>query len=525
MSKRKVAIKNKDIQESKNDEIQFYQVCKNCLLIFKNNTDFQYHKCEKSEESIFSKESLEEISSDFLRESFLKIKKEDKNLKKLNLKISELENKIKQDKVRFEMLKKVMENIFSEEEIPIDSKINVEIRFDKTPKTSPERKKKEHFISAEKISSVIEEKTEDEKKNIFTSLQKTNQEKGRKFFDEDKVTLLQKIKEEFDIFYEDRNSDHLEIIKEKRRKLLKFLGIDSYSKLVEDHYKRVLKEMKDKKLIYTQTKFRKYFSIFECRLICSEYSGGIESPLTNYLITETVEQEELERLHVGLEISKNISDFSEFNKENVLKNILNIDLAYNNLKQILKRELINTSGFNNIIYSEANQLKSKHSNKDDPFAFYILDKIENKRRNWRMDWKLQDFSTFLAGPIAIYCVSLFRKFYLSVFSDNIYRPDYMDRSPLLEGECEQLIQNMILVTYYFRFSELVVNLIKENANYVSTGNDKFNIYSDDKEASKHYKEHVSKYSYENDVKQILKELFDDFSSEDLEKFYIMKRGL
>jgi hypothetical protein len=449
----------------------FNFICKKCSIILTDKKFLTSHKCGEGENK-----------SDIIT---------------LNERIIELENEIK---IRDQKLEAILSII-------------TENSDKRTPKTSPDRKKKDHFISAEKITTVVEEKTEEEKRSMIYSIEKHLDEMGMKYYDEDEESIRKSLTEFLKSFESEKNVDIFCKIKDKRLKLLKYVNLDTYIKLLEDHYQKFIKFVESKKISYAKNKLQKYFSTLESRLIFSKL-----------LIDQQVYDDELERFHLGLEFNSRVEDFREYNKEEIVKKLLNFDLCYNNIKQILKRELINKYGFNNVIYSELNQRKSKHSNPDDPFAFYVLEKIEKSKRNWKMDWKLQEFSAFVANSVSHYCVSLYRKLYHLVFGDNVFREDYLSKSILLEMEGEQILQNIIYVNNYYQFSENMLKLIKEFATYSSTTNDKFNIYSDDKEASKIYKDLVN-YSYDNDTIEVFCQLFDNPEYNEIEKFYRIKKNL
>jgi hypothetical protein len=103
-----------------------------------------------------------------------------------------------------------------------------------------------------------------------------------------------------------------------------------------------------------------------------------------------------------------------------------------------------------------------------------LEKIKEDKRCWKMECRLEDFSTDFADNVLPYCISLFRKIYKDVFEDNIYRPDYMTKSQILEFDCEQLVQNIILLAQPIKVFSLspkaiqVLTVKKSSTSFGST---------------------------------------------------------
>ena len=111
-------------------------------------------------------------------------------------------------------------------------------------------------------------------------------------------------------------------------------------------------------------------------------------------------------------------------------------------------------------------------------------------------------------------ISMFRKLYRDVFGDNDFRKDYNSKCQLTECDCEQLLQNIITVGQPKDFYNIVRTIVKNKATYTPTENDKFNLYGDDSLQRKrfHDKEDI-------DLVDIIKQLFDDITSEEAVDFY------
>ena len=177
------------------------------------------------------------------------------------------------------------------------------------------------------------------------------------------------------------------------------------------------------------------------------------------------------------------------------------------LRECVERCLINKYGFQNIIY-----LSRPKSSIKDPYSFYTLEKIKEDKRCWKMECRLEDFSIDFTDNVLPYCISLFRKIYKDVFEDNIYRPDYMTKSQILEFDCEQLVQNIILLAQPISLYKMFHELIISKSTFTSTESDKFNLYGDDKLQQKRFESNTN--DSDEDTCQIIKRLFDGISHDD-----------
>ena len=108
---------------------------------------------------------------------------------------------------------------------------------------------------------------------------------------------------------------------------------------------------------------------------------------------------------------------------------------------------------------------------------------------------------------------MFRKIYKDVFNDNEFRKDFLKRSQITECECEQLLQNIHLLSHPQEFSKQLRKWVKTISTFTPSENDKFNICSDDSLQRKRFadKEDI-------DMLDVIKQLFDGISSEDAVDF-------
>ena len=110
---------------------------------------------------------------------------------------------------------------------------------------------------------------------------------------------------------------------------------------------------------------------------------------------------------------------------------------------------------------------------------------------------------------------MFRKIYYDVFDDNIFRIDYSNKTQITECDCEQLLQNIFLLSQPIKFCNKIRFLIMKNASYTPTENDKFNLYGDDTLQKKKF-QHTIKT---DNIVDVIKELFDSITTEDAVDFY------
>jgi hypothetical protein len=112
---------------------------------------------------------------------------------------------------------------------------------------------------------------------------------------------------------------------------------------------------------------------------------------------------------------------------------------------------------------------------------------------------------------------MFRILYKRVFNDNDFRKDYVSRCQLTDGDCEQLLQNIILLSKTNTFHKLLKQKVCTMSTYKPSDNDKFNLYGDDALQRKRLQD-----KDEPDSIDVLKQLFDSISIEEMVDFYRSK---
>jgi hypothetical protein len=285
------------------------------------------------------------------------------------------------------------------------------------------------------------------------------------------------------------------------------MSLASYQNLINEHIRKIEDIFKEKD--YTDKKsisiISKGLSPLESRLI---YYG-------NYTQLH-LEIDEIQKLDIVLDLEiQSPTEYVSYNSINFFNCFYNYGLVLFSIEKTLKRYLFNKYDFWNIIY-----LPLPKNTQEDPYSFYILDKVVKEKRYWKMDCRLEELSSSIISNVLPYMISMFKKLYRDVFGDNDFRSDFTQKCQLTECDCEQLIQNIIVVSQPKEFHNFVRTIVKDKATYMPTENDKFNLYGDDSLQRKrfHEKEDI-------DLVDIIKQLFDDITSEQAVDFYRIRTNL
>jgi hypothetical protein len=293
----------------------------------------------------------------------------------------------------------------------------------------------------------------------------------------------------------------------KRMSIFGRMSLSNYQNLVCDQIRTIedifcQKNYTDKKSI---TIISKGLTPLESRLI---FYG-------NYTQTH-IEIDEIQKLDTVLDLEKQFpKEYVPYDSIKFFNCFYNYGLVLFTFKKNLERYLFNRYELFNVIY-----LPLPKNTDDDPYSFFVLDKVNKEKRYWKMDCRLEDLTTSLIANVLPYMISMFKKLYRDVFGDNDFRSDFKNKCQLTEYDCEQLVQNIILLAQPKEFCIVLRLIVKKKATYIPTENDKFNLYGDDALQRKrfHDKEDV-------DLVDIIKQLFDVISSEQAVDFYRSRTNL
>ena len=322
---------------------------------------------------------------------------------------------------------------------------------------------------------------------------------------DDSNKIVQVIQENFEQLKTSRQyKKFIDIIRNERQKLMKLIPYSEFIQIIQEHIMVFTAILTDKK--YDQKKIKSILdtilSPLEMRLI---FFG-------NY--TQTfVEIDDIQRFNEAFDLNIK-KEYVVFNQSKLNSYFNNYRCAIMPINECIKNILFHKFGFNNIIY-----VKLPKSVDDDPYSFYILEKImEDNKRCWKMDCRLEDLSSELIHSARSHMIRLFRQIYSDIFHDNNYRHDYIAQSKcqIAECECQQLLQNICFMVDLTGFMKFLQYLVKDNTTYVPTKLDKFNLLGDDVTQKKRLKNQV--FTDENII-SVIKTVFDDISSVDALSVY------
>lgn len=291
---------------------------------------------------------------------------------------------------------------------------------------------------------------------------------------------------------------HLMTLKQIRMDNMKTMPLEDYIKLCNKLIGDISIVFEEKG--FTQKKIAKViinaFTSLELRLV--RYGS---------YYNENLSMDESETLNKIL-ISQNLQpkNLEIINYSTIFRKILNYGSVIKSIKSNLERVLVNTNGYNNIIYVNSTDKLNR-----DPYSFYFLERIEYGLYKWSMDCRLEMLTNVVIDDLLPYLISCFRNMYRDVFSDNDYRKDYVTRCQLTEFDMQQLYANIKILCDKNAINKILKDIILKNCTYVPGEKDKLNITSDDinKEAFN------NTTNYEKELETTIYKLFDNISKQHL----------
>jgi hypothetical protein len=293
-------------------------------------------------------------------------------------------------------------------------------------------------------------------------------------------------------------------MKEYRGKLLGKLDLASYIKLVKTHISRL-------EAIFTKKKYdqKKILNTVTISL------SSLDQRLLSYgqYYNSELEPDDIQRMKVCLKVNMEYSKrYVPFVQSELCAKVCNYSLCLSTIRETMKRVLVNPYGFSNLVY-----LQLEKSSADDPYSFYSLDKIDpDGKRCWKMECRLEEFGKFISEQICNYCITLFRKIYYDIFSDNIYREDYMEKAPAAQQDCEQLLVNILGLSKPRSFCNVLRSLVVKYSTIQPSKIDKFNFTRDDPITKRSF---AQEEDDNRDLTVTIQRLFDEISVEHAEKIW------
>lgn len=361
--------------------------------------------------------------------------------------------------------------------------------------------KKKMYRSLKMAIDIIEEPTDDERYEHIKSVDDNIVNKHKDIVKSSEVVTVN-----FTKFFESLKTAKtytkiMDEIKQNRTNIFGQLNLSDYNKLLLEHVEILEGIFKEKN-----------YTVKKITTIISKGLSALESRLISYgdYTNTHIEIDEIMKIGVVLDVySKTEKEYIPYDTKNLYNLFYNYGTVLFPIKINIERYLFNRYGFNNLIY-----LPLPKNTEHDPYSFYTLESIKDKKRNWKMDCRLEELSTNIISNILPYIISMFHKIYKDVFNDNEFRKDFLKRSQITECECEQLLQNIQLLSHPQEFSIQLRKWVKNNSTFTPSEQDKFNICSDDSLQRKRFTE-----KEDIDMVDVIKQLFDGISSEDSVDFY------
>jgi len=294
----------------------------------------------------------------------------------------------------------------------------------------------------------------------------------------------------------------LQNLQNLRKSSVEWLDIQEYHKNIHEDIKKLENLFK-----------KKNFEIGKYKKIISESLSPMESRITkyqdyfkNYL---TVEDMQLMKKCFKAQI-KFENKYISFTSS-IFKYLKNYNIVLFTIKELLEHILLNTHGFNNIVYIDI-----PSSKKSDPHSFYILKDIhtETNENLWRMDCRFEDISKDISSQLLPYAIDLYKKIYKDIFGDNNFREDLEDHCGVTGSELEQLAENIFNLHDLKKLRNILKDIIFEKAILNPTEKDKINFKKDDKYQKSRFQKLEDKYN----PQEIPKILFTNISDIDIAKF-------
>lgn len=293
-------------------------------------------------------------------------------------------------------------------------------------------------------------------------------------------------------------------IRDYRGKLLGKLDLPEYIKLIKTHISRL-------EAIFTKKKYD------QKKIVTTVMSAlsSLDQRLVSYgqYYNSAAETDDIQRLKVCLKVNMEYPKrYVPFVQTEMCSKICNYSLCLLTLREICKPILVNPFGFPNLVY-----LQLEKSTKEDPYSFYSLEKIDpDGKRCWKMECRLEEISKYISEQIRTYCITLFRKIYCDIFSDNIYREDYVEKAPAAQQDCEQLLINILGLSKPKAFCNVLRSIVSKYSTIQPSKMDKFNFTRDDPMVRKSF---AQEEDSNKNLTTIIQRLFDEISIEDSEKVW------
>ena len=376
-----------------------------------------------------------------------------------------------------------------------------EYEMDKS--VSPDIQRKTRFRTVKNEIELSEEKGIEQLVQTIDATQKTIESK-RDLLKPEKMTKMhgpKDLEECFKNITETKSyTAPLKNMLKKRLEIMNSLSMEEYKKLINENITMV-----DKIFV------AKGYNIAKRMSIISKGLSPFETRLVSYgKYDKPIEFDDRQKIKVYFEISSLYPQrYVPFDKDEVSKRFFNYSIALFTVKECIDIFLFNVYQFYNIIY-----IPYKKSEDSDPYSFYILKKIEDTKRYWNLDSRLEEVTISFSTNIKAYCITLFRHIYFNIFQDNVYRANYSSVSSVAEYECGQLVQNIMTLSDFMKTNSIIRASVKEKATYNPTDKDKVNYSQNDKMQKKRFLEE-DREAIEESYYSSIYQMFDGIKKDDV----------
>lgn len=422
--------------------------------------------------------------------------------------IFKLQTRLSMEKLKNKIYKQIIESQLhtkledGTEEL-IDDIVSKHVQRKPQPVSVLQEEKKKVLYRPPPKNEISEEPSQDIINEYVQKHEESTASEIRSLFgDITKDVVLTEISNAFDNLKDASKYNHLLVqIKTGRSNLLAFLSPDEYMSVLKDHVDKARNIMKEKsfneKKIVTLL-YPKFLSALDYRLLKVEGFHKL-----------SLEEDDRRMFRFSQKLSANHSRiYRVFDKEAFFNYILNYGLALSSLETILYNFFTNPYGFFNVAYVPFNE---------DGYSFYTLQKMDNGKRSWKMDCRLEAFTIDLAEVLKNYCITQFRVLYKSCFDTNDYIQDYEKKFSIAEFECVQLLQTIYIAGNFEKLNGLLRSVIQKNCVHQYTTNDKFDLRSEEKDQLETFKSYKLN---DNDAKDLVLRIFDAVDNESLEKMIV-----
>ena len=285
-----------------------------------------------------------------------------------------------------------------------------------------------------------------------------------------------------------------------RINMLKYISVKDYENLIFSH-KQILNNIFLNEKSYTYSKLKRLYN-------------ELLSPLDKRILRNGNYDQSLDPdFFRKVKYSMDNCNFSEklIPFKSYYKNGMSYILAMFSIDVILEKFLVNKN-CNNIIYIGEN-------NVEDKYMFYTLKCINDSKKNWCMDSRLENLSIDISNSFYTYCIDLFKQLYYSCFDTYEYKFEYEKLIDNFYMELYQLIENIIKLHDSEKIRKILVNIISKNCYYTISENDHIDLKTSEPMQLINISKNIKDYKENNRIREIPKDIFIYTNDKIIEDFF------